>query len=210
MRETLKDFIKGAGYILSYLFPYKLYFECKRLKKFLLSGYMKRQFKSVGPNFAVASPIYLTGGQYIKIGTNFETGPGLRIEAHDRFYNDRFQPEISIGNNVQFNYDCHVGCISRVTIGDDVLIASKVMIIDHSHGEVTAEAIKLPPAKRPLVTKGNVVIGNNVWIGEGAVIMPGVSIGDNCIVGGNAVVTKSFEPNCLIGGNPAKVIRHLV
>ena len=209
MKEALKEFIKGIGYVLSYHFPYKLYLECKRLKKFLFSGYIKRQFKSTGADFSVASPLYLVGGQYIKIGSNFETGPGLRIEAHDRFGNQAFNPEILIGNNVQFNHDCHVGCTTRVVIGDNALIASRVMILDHSHGEASAQALLLSPATRPLVNKGEIIIGNNVWIGEGVLVMPGVTIGDNCIIGGNAVVTKSFGPNCVLGGIPAKVIRVL-
>ncbi|NNF32930.1 MAG: CatB-related O-acetyltransferase [Saprospiraceae bacterium] len=55
--------------------------------------------------------------------------------------------------------------------------------------------------------KGNTIIGNDVWIGYGATIMPGVNIGDGCIIGSKSVVTKDVEPYSIVGGNPVKVIR---
>jgi acetyltransferase-like isoleucine patch superfamily enzyme len=90
-----------------------------------------------------------------------------------------------------------------------VLIASKVYISDHFHGNVTAEELDIAPVKRKLFSKGPVIIGDNVWIGEGVVIMPGVEIGNSCIIGANAVVTKSFPKDSVIGGNPARLIKVL-
>jgi acetyltransferase-like isoleucine patch superfamily enzyme len=133
----------------------------------------------------------------------------LRIEAWDKYSMQSFAPEITIGNNVTFNTDCHIGCINKVTIGNNVLIASRVYISDHSHGDVSAEALSKSPEMRDLVSKGPVIIEDNVWIGEGACIMPGVTIGANSIIGANAVVTKSFPVNSVIGGVPAVIIKNL-
>ena len=71
------------------------------------------------------------------------------------------------------------------------------------------EEINIPPIKRSLFSKGPVIIGNNVWIGSGVIILPNVTIGDNCILGANSVVTKSFEKNSVIAGNPARLIKTL-
>ncbi|MNY78908.1 Galactoside O-acetyltransferase [compost metagenome] len=67
----------------------------------------------------------------------------------------------------------------------------------------------MPPAKRRLYSKGPVIIEDNVWLGEGVVVLPGVTIGENSIVGANAVVTKSIPKNCVAGGNPARIIREI-
>ena len=64
----------------------------------------------------------------------------------------------------------------------------------------------LPPVSRPLVSKGKVVIGENVWIGDKATILPGVSIGDGSVIGANAVVTKDVPPYSVVVGNPARII----
>ena len=67
----------------------------------------------------------------------------------------------------------------------------------------------VPPIKRELRTKGEVVIGDNVWIGDKASILPGVIIGKGSIVGANSVVTKDVPPFTVVGGNPAKIIKKL-
>jgi acetyltransferase-like isoleucine patch superfamily enzyme len=131
------------------------------------------------------------------------------MEAWDSYSGQRFSPEIIIGDNVNMNTDCHIGCINKIVIGNNVLMASRIYISDHSHGEVTAEALKLPPVQRPLYSKGPVIIGDNVWIGEGVCIMPGVTVGENAIIGANAVVTKDVPAKAVVGGNPARLIRQL-
>jgi len=209
MKAVFEKLSRNIGYILSFVFPYKLFNKYVQIRNLVFSGYIKTQFKHVGSNFSVESPMRIYGSKYTQIGDNFIAGARLRIEAYDRFLNSSFQPQIVIGNNVNINFDCHIGCINQIHIGDDVLIASKVLIIDHFHGEITLAQIKQAPLQRPLTSKGPIRIGNNVWIGEGSVIMPGVEIGENSIIGGNSVVTKSFAANCVIGGNPARLIKHL-
>jgi acetyltransferase-like isoleucine patch superfamily enzyme len=75
------------------------------------------------------------------------------------------------------------------------------------HGEINAEALKTPPSLRKVISKGPVIIEDNVWIGESVAIMPNVTIGRNAIIGANSVVTASIPPNAVAAGIPARVIR---
>ena len=88
-------------------------------------------------------------------------------------------------------------------------MGSKILIIDNSHGSYKGEdqsSPMVPPNERPLYSSP-VEIGDNVWIGEHAVIMPGVRVGSGCIIGANSVVTKSIPDNCIACGAPAVVIK---
>ena len=81
------------------------------------------------------------------------------------------------------------------------------MISDNSHGEANKELLNIAPKCRPLFTSGPVIIEDNVWIGEGAMIMPNVHIGKGSIIAANSVVTKDIPPYSIAAGVPAKVIR---
>ena len=170
---------------------------------------LKKQFQNIDKNSCLPLNSQIKNPQYISIGENFHSLQNLRIEAWDEYANQKFLPEIIIGNNVCFNTDVHIGCINKVVIGDNVLLASRIFISDHSHGDISSEALALPPIQRQLVSKGPVIIEDNVWIGEGVSILANVTIGKNSIVGTNAVVTKSFAANSVIAGNPARLIRTL-
>lgn len=164
-------------------------------------------FKRFGTGSALPAPCIIKNPQYISIGNNFTSLYNLRLEAWDQYAGQHFHPSLVIGDNVNMNTDCHIGCIELVEIGNNVLIASRVYISDHSHGDISAEALAQPPVDRPLRTKGPVRIEDNVWLGEGVCVLPGVTIGRNAIVGANAVVTRNVPANSVVGGNPARIIK---
>jgi acetyltransferase-like isoleucine patch superfamily enzyme len=165
--------------------------------------------KFVGKKITIARGYTFINHKYISIGNNFAALQRCRIEAIDTYNSAHFDPEIIIGDNVVFNTDIHIGCINKVVIGNNVLLASRIYISDHSHGDINSGALLLPPSSRALVSKGPVIIEDNVWVGEGVCILPGVTIGKNSIIGSNAVVTKSFPKNSVIAGIPARCIKIL-
>lgn len=105
--------------------------------------------------------------------------------------------------------DAKTACINKVTIASGVLIAGNVLIEDHFHGDVSSSEADIEPNKRILKSRGEISIGENVWIGENVVIMPGVSIGRGCVIGANSTVTKSIPDYAVAAGSPAKIIRRL-
>lgn len=118
-------------------------------------------------------------------------------------------PLIVIGNNCSFGDRIHITSINSISIGESLLTGRDVMITDNSHGNIKKEELSLSPLMRNLYSKGRINIGNNVWMGDKVTILPGVTLGNGCIVGANSVVTKSFPDNSIIAGNPAKLIKQL-
>lgn len=212
-KSKVKNFPMQIAYFVgrcfSKIYIFKLSVYLKSVFSKVYSGWLAGNFSHCGENLAIEYPFGGVGLKYISIGDNFISGARFRLEAHSNFAENVYSPKITIGNNVNINFDCHIGCINEIKIGNDVLIASKVLIIDHDHGDINLQSVKVAPMKRPLVSKGKISIGNNVWIGEGCVLMAGVDIGDNCIIGANSVVTKKFDANTVIAGNPAKIIKIL-
>lgn len=196
------------------LLVYKLFIKVlssARYKKLSLQHDDKlfSSFKKIGINHSIPPERYVKGYQYISIGDNFTSLYNLRIEAWDSYQDVSYNPEIIIGNNVNINSDVHIGCINRILIGDDVLIASKVYISDHSHGAVNSTELGIPPVNRKLYSKGPVIIKDKVWIGESVSILPGVTIGEAAIIGANSVVTKDVPARAIVAGNPAKILKQL-
>lgn len=152
---------------------------------------------------AIQAPLYLIGGKYVHVGKNLSSLPGLRIEC---FQISEKAPELIIGDDVTLNAHVHIGVINRVTIGNRVLMGSHILITDHSHGRTDHDSLETPPNRRPLYSKGPVTIEDDVWIAENVVIMPGVTIGHNSIIGANAVVTHDVPPFAKVAGNPAHPI----
>lgn len=176
----------------------------------LYSYMISKRLNKTRCDMYIEYPIYLSGADNITIGSNFSTHKRLRIETYSCFGGEVFFPKIIIGDNVCVNYDCHIGAINNITIGDNVLIASKVFITDHFHGSTKCrEDLLMPPASRKLHSKGSVIIDNNVWIGENVSILPNVHIGEGAVIGANSVVTKDVPPFSVVCGVPARIVKQL-
>lgn len=155
-----------------------------------------------GTQILIRNPNYIRNEGVMQIGRGFSTGPNLIIDIYK-------EARLVIGENVKFNHRVHLGVMRSVVIGDNTLLASNVLIIDHNHG-VYSGAGQSNPSEAPVTRVLNsypVNIGKNVWIGENVCILPGVSIGDGSIIAGGSVVTKSVSEHTIVGGNPAIPIK---
>jgi acetyltransferase-like isoleucine patch superfamily enzyme len=106
---------------------------------------------------------------------------------------------LSIGKNVFINFDCTFLALGGITIENNVLIGPKVSLISEGH--------PLNPAERQSLVPGKILIKKNAWIGANAIILPGVTVGENSIVAAGAVVSKDVPNNSIVGGVPAKLIK---
>ena len=154
----------------------------------------------------IRRPFYLRGSRYISFGFGMTTGTGVRIDALSANKNI----VLKFGDGIQLNDNVHIAASKSVTIGNRVLIASKVFISDHNHGTYGGNNdhsdFCVAPAERPLEEKA-VIIKDDVWIGEHVCILPGVTIGKGAIIGAGAIVTRDVPEACIAIGNPARVVK---
>ncbi|MDL2278313.1 sugar O-acetyltransferase [Parabacteroides sp. OttesenSCG-928-G07] len=125
------------------------------------------------------------------------------------FYVD-YGENIHIGNNCEINMNCVFLDCNRITIGDNCGIGPNVQIYTVTHPVNPAERLSTNQEGTFAFWKSStapVTLGNNVWIGGGSILLPGVTIGDNTTIGAGSLVTKSIPPNSLAVGSPCQVIR---
>ena len=167
-------------------------------------------FSECKGNLRIGKIGLISGCQFIKMGHNCSLGEYIYLTAWNTYYEFKYQPEIIIGNNCNFGAFNHISSINKIIIGNGVLTGKWVTITDNNHGDTTYEMSCIPPFERPIFSKGPIIIGNNVWIGDKATILAGVNIGNGAIIAANSVVTKDVPPFCIVGGNPAKIIKLMI
>lgn len=152
----------------------------------------------------VRYPWYIRGKKNIVFQHGFTSGVGVRLDAFGSG-----SQQVIFGANVEIGDYVHIAAVRRVVLGDNCLLASKVYISDHDHGAYKGEFQTSPEMlqrSRPL-SVADVVIGDNVWIGENVVVLKGVNIGSNSVIAAGAVVTRDVPANCIVAGNPAVIIK---
>lgn len=112
---------------------------------------------------------------------------------------------IEVGADCYMNFGCCILDCAKVTIGDNVMFGPNVQVYCPGHplDPVLRNGVNGPEYGLP------VTIGNDVWIGGGAILLPGVTVGDGAVVGAGAVVTKDVEPMVVVAGNPAKFVKRI-
>lgn len=174
----------------------------------VLNLYVKKLYPNIKGVFEL--PNQLIGLEYITINSGTYIRKGVILTAWNSYAGTTFQPKIIIGENCQIGEFAHISSCNSIEIGDNLLTGRYVYISDNSHGKIDINQLSINPAHRSLFSKGPVKIGNNVWIGESARILAGVSIGDGAVIGANSVVTKDVPAYSVVGGTPAKIITQLI
>ena len=170
----------------------------------------------VGKNVTVVEKKHLTIGSKTKlqdgvyidalsrdgvlIGDNAVIGRNSRIECTGGLQN--IGKGVKIGNRTTFGNDCMFGAAGGIEIGNDVVAGQFIRF--HSENHNYNDLTKL--IREQGVSHKGIKIGNNCWIGAGAVFLDGAELGDSCVVGANAVITKKFPDNVVVVGIPAKII----
>ena len=131
----------------------------------------------------------------VSIGRWAWIGHRSKIRAHEG--------QVSIGAKSVLGQECTISAFQHVSIGRECIVADRVMLIDFDHGVVEVER----PIREQGIYKRDVNVGHNVWIGYGACLLRGVTVGDNSIIGTSSVVTCDVEANSVVAGAPARLIR---
>jgi len=131
----------------------------------------------------------------VELGRWSWLGHGTKVRCHEGL--------VTIGAKTVLGQECTISAFEHVSIGRECVIADRVMMIDFDHGVVDVER----PIRAQGIYKRAVSVGHNVWIGYGACILRGVTVGDNAIIGTNSVVTSDVPDNAVVGGVPARVLR---
>ncbi len=153
-------------------------------------------------------PFILRGKSYIDFGKNLTTGFWCRFEVFPK--DDDARVRLKLGDNIQINDYVHLSAVESVEIGDNCLFASHVYISDNSHGRYDGGPNDSSPEEAPdhreYIT-APVKIGKNCWLGEGVIVMPGVTIGDGCVIGAHSIVNRDIPSASIAVGAPAKVVK---
>ncbi len=131
----------------------------------------------------------------LHIGRWAWVGHGTKLRVHEG--------EVRIGAKTVMGQECTISAYQHVSIGRECIVADRVMLIDFDHGVVEAER----PIRLQGIYKRDVRVGHNVWIGYGACLLRGVTVGENSVIGTSSVVTRDVPANAVVGGVPARVIR---
>lgn len=177
----------------------KIFLDIKANARKLLKTYHRLQYEQK------SEKTYILQQLFGKIGTNVSVGQPFICDYGCNIY---------IGNNVSVNMNCTFVDCNKIEIGNNVLIASNVQLYTATHpvelserltpnwdintGEYFCRTYALP-----------IKIGNGCWLGGGVIVLPGVTIGDNSVIGAGSVVTKDIPANSVAVGNPCRVIRKI-
>lgn len=197
------------GRIFGMLYPMvlrKVYILFGRSLEYMYTGFCSRNIKKIGYRSKFCFPIRLVGNQYIEIGNNVILGRECSLTAFC-IDNKSNKTIIEIKDNCMFGGDNHITAVCGISIGKNLRTGKSVLISDNSHGNPhDRKQLDIHPDHRPLYTKGPIKIGDNVWIGEKAAVLGGVTIGNGAIIGANSVVTHDVPAYSIAVGCPAKII----
>jgi acetyltransferase-like isoleucine patch superfamily enzyme len=173
------------------------------LRFFWYEPLLRSQCEHVGKRLLMEQLPYISGYGAIRLGEK------VRLSGKSSFAFGRSgtaPPTLSIGDNTFVGHGCSFHVSKSISIGDHCLLAAGVSIYDMDGHPLDAQA-RREHRPTPPDSIHPVVIGDDVWIGHGSMILKGVTIGDRAIVAAHSVVTRDVPSDCIVGGNPARILR---
>ncbi|MBL0161931.1 MAG: hypothetical protein IPP47_33480 [Bryobacterales bacterium] len=158
----------------------------------------------LGAGSILSRPNCVQGARHVRIGARTRIGAGAYIAAITSHAGESFDPCVRIGDDIYIGSHFHLASVSKVEIGDGCVLSDYVYMADVAHGLDPAAG---PIMAQPLVRAGDIVIGRSSFVGYRASILPGVTLGQHCVVGAGSVVTKSFPDYSMVASNPARLIK---
>ena len=158
-------------------------------------------FGSFGPGSYIVPPARVTMPEAIHIGAGVTINEHSWISVVEAV--PGHTPKLTIGDGTIIDRMLHIACVGEIEIGEDVLIAERTLIGDtyHDYTDPDAHIVKQAVAPRKVTIERRAHLGLNV------IVMPGVTIGEEALVGAGAVVTRDVPPRTVVVGNPARVVR---
>ncbi|MEX1219966.1 MAG: acyltransferase [Solirubrobacterales bacterium] len=170
----------------------------------LLGRYLwRRFFTHSGRSWHTDGPVFFGRSLQLQTGKDASISFGRFVWIGDDTKIRCHEGRVEIGSKTVMGQECTISAYRHVKIGEQCVIADRTMFIDFDHGAVETER----PIRQQGIYMESVNIGSNVWIGYGACVLRGVSVGDNSIIGTNSVVTKDVPANAVVGGVPARILR---
>lgn len=196
------------GILCSFIFPSKLPVLFRAVMAYFYTGYLRRRFAAWGSKSVIAfKASHLNGLECVRVGDQTEIDKNVCLTAWKHHGTFQYAPRIVIGNNCHIGAGAHITSVNGITIGDNLLTGTNILITDNAHGASERGLLDVHPEHRPLFSKGKVEIGHNVWLGNNVCILPGVTVGNGVIVAANSVVTKSVPDYVVVAGTPARIVK---
>lgn len=168
------------------------------------TGYDTSQFKKFGDGCSIGQPLSIKNPAYIEIGEKSYFLANARLDCWTSYEGEKLFPLFKVGQRCSFGFNFSAMCSSELTIDNDVMVGSYVLVTTLNHG-INPENER--SYQRQPLKSAPVHIFQGVWIGDKVTVLPGVNIGECSVIGANSVVTKDVPPYCIAAGNPARVIK---
>ena len=177
---------------------------------FLMVGFLISRVVSA-PGLKVNSWPGFRGVRFFSFGKDIFINGNCWFECINSYRGAAYSPILKIGSRTSFSERVHISVANKVSIGEGVLFGSNIYVSDNGHGAyrgAESSSPEVPPALRPLNVTGEVIIGNNVWIGDNCVLLAPVRVGDGSIIGANSVVKGDIPAGEIWAGAPARCIKY--
>jgi len=170
------------------------------IERRLVTAYWRRQFAAFGEGSSIDGPLYVNRPENIAIGRHVRVWHHVRMESHPKTLES---VPLRIGSRCVISPYVHLGAALSLVIGDNVGIGAGVLITDHNHD---FRSVSVPYIDNPTLVAAPVELEESAFVGEGARILPGVTVGKYSIIGAGSVVTRSVPAYHMAVGSPARLV----